>query len=181
LPPALAERTVAFVQRRVQLQAETRDRLDEIGVQLRSVGARMGYQLDGETIKTQIVPSRRVDAMPEEARARLTELRTRVAGVEQDYRAKIEALVGELNQLRREAGDIIGHTAPEKIDATLNDAIRYMAERENEEGYRDYRVAVFEPGLSPEQRRLVFDGAMAKLSLPMLRGEYQPTRRSATW
>jgi hypothetical protein len=181
LPPALTEKTIAFVQRRLQLQSETRDRLDEIGLQLRAVGARMGYQFDGETIKTQIVPSRRAEAMSNESRARLTELRARVTALENDYRTRAEVLLGELNILRREAGETTGHTVPDKIDAKLNEAIRYMAERENEDGYRDYRTAVFEPGLSPEQRRLVFDGAMAKLSLPLPRGEFQPTRRAATW
>jgi hypothetical protein len=33
--------------------------------------------------------------------------------------------------------------------------------------YYEYRIAVFEPGLSPEQRRLLFDGAVEKLALPL--------------
>lgn len=181
LPPALTERTVALVQKRLLLQGETRDRLDEVGAQLRSVGARLGYQFDGETIKTQVVPGRRTDALPEEVRTRLADLRARVSTIENDYRTRAEAVLAELNLLRRETGEAIGRTAPEQIDARLNDAIRYVAERDNQEGYRDYRLAVFEPGLSPEQRRLVFDGAMEKLSLPLPRGEYQPTRRAATW
>ena len=41
--------------------------------------------------------------------------------------------------------------------------------------YRDYQTAVFQPGLSPEQRRLLFDGALQKLALPLPDG--QPPRQ----
>ena len=40
--------------------------------------------------------------------------------------------------------------------------------------YRNYQIAVFEPGLSPEQRRLLFDLALEKLSLPLPAGEIPP-------
>ena len=40
--------------------------------------------------------------------------------------------------------------------------------------YSDYQVAVFEPGLSPEQRRLLFDLAVEKLALPLPAGEILP-------
>ena len=33
--------------------------------------------------------------------------------------------------------------------------------------YRDYQTAVLQPGLSPEQRRLLFEGALEKLALPL--------------
>ena len=31
--------------------------------------------------------------------------------------------------------------------------------------YRDYQIAVLQPGLSPEQRRLLFDAALEKIAL----------------
>jgi len=40
--------------------------------------------------------------------------------------------------------------------------------------YRYYQVAVFEPGLSPEQRRLLFDFAVEKLAPPLPAGEILP-------
>ena len=48
---------------------------------------------------------------------------------------------------------------------------------ETKDYYRNYRVAVFQPGLSPEQRRLFFDGVIEELRLPLPPGEPQPTRR----
>jgi len=40
--------------------------------------------------------------------------------------------------------------------------------------YGEYQVAVFQSGLSPEQRRLLFDVAIEKLALPLPGGEYLP-------
>ena len=69
----------------------------------------------------------------------------------------------------------------QQVGEALDGVIRYNARQENAEGYRDYRAAVFEPGLSPEQRRLLLGGALRKLELPLLGGELQPTRRPASW
>ena len=40
--------------------------------------------------------------------------------------------------------------------------------------YYEYRIAVFEPGLSPEQRRLLFANAVERLALPPPSGASQP-------
>ena len=40
--------------------------------------------------------------------------------------------------------------------------------------YYEYRIAVFEPGLSPEQRRLLYASAVEKLVLPLPGGAPQP-------
>jgi hypothetical protein len=37
--------------------------------------------------------------------------------------------------------------------------------------YRDYQTAVLQPGLSPEERRLLFESAVEKLALPLPAGE----------
>ena len=180
LPPALTERTLAFVQHRLQVQAETREKLDVIGLQLRAIGVRLGYQFDAETIKTQVVPMRR-SALGEAEQKRLAELSARLAALEAEYRSRAEGILARLEELRRDTAAAVGPVAPERIDSLLNDALRYATLQDNEAGYHDYRLAVFEPGLSPEQRRLLFNGAMEKLDLPLPRGEPQPTRRSATW
>jgi hypothetical protein len=40
--------------------------------------------------------------------------------------------------------------------------------------YRDYETAVLEPGLSPEQRRLLFSAALVQLDLPLPPGSRDP-------
>ena len=46
--------------------------------------------------------------------------------------------------------------------------------QETWQNYGEYQTAVFQPGLSPEQRRLLFDAAIEKLSLPLPGGERIP-------
>jgi hypothetical protein len=41
--------------------------------------------------------------------------------------------------------------------------------------YRGYRMAMLMPGLSPEQRRLLFGAALVGLAQPLPHGEYLPT------
>jgi hypothetical protein len=40
-----------------------------------------------------------------------------------------------------------------------------MQQHEIWRNYRDYQIAVLQPGLSPEQRRLLFDAALEKIAL----------------
>jgi len=52
--------------------------------------------------------------------------------------------------------------------AQFSDSLKKLQSYWND---RDYRNAMLQPGLSPEQRRLLFDGALQKLALPLPRGE----------
>ena len=49
------------------------------------------------------------------------------------------------------------------VDQLAGDFARAYAARENRDRYRDYAHAVLEPGLSPAQRRLFFNSAVAEL------------------
>ena len=64
-----------------------------------------------------------------------------------------------------------GDPDPEDVFA---DALDEAAAEENSEAYRDYRSAVFEPGMSIEQRRLLFGHALMELKLPLPPGDMQP-------
>jgi hypothetical protein len=57
------------------------------------------------------------------------------------------------------------------IDNLLEEFENSRQRQELWEKYRDYQVAVLMPGLSPEQRRLLFDAAVEKLALPLPAGE----------
>ena len=58
--------------------------------------------------------------------------------------------------------------SPDAMVARFSDSLKKL---EYYWDYRDYRNAVLQPGLSPEQRRLLFDGALQKLALPLPKGE----------
>jgi hypothetical protein len=61
---------------------------------------------------------------------------------------------------------------------SINDLLKeFETAREKQEiwdKYRDYQTAVLMPGLSPEQRRLLFEAGVEKLSLPLPGGEIVP-------
>jgi hypothetical protein len=59
-------------------------------------------------------------------------------------------------------------------------ADEFIRARRRAEGLYLYDAAVFEPGLSPEQRRLLFAGALARLRLPLPEGQPQPKRLPRT-
>lgn len=65
--------------------------------------------------------------------------------------------------------------APGKsLESILQDLIVASGEKDARPLYEDYATAVYQPGLSPEQRRLLFDAAVQKLALPLPGGEWQP-------
>ena len=60
------------------------------------------------------------------------------------------------------------------INDLLKDFETARQKQEIREKYRDYQSAVLLPGLSPEQRRLLFDAAVEQLALPLPTGEKVP-------
>jgi hypothetical protein len=62
-------------------------------------------------------------------------------------------------------------------ERALNTLNRHVDTLEKPAAYAEYRAAMFEPGLSPAQRRLLFGQAFRSLGLPLPSGELQPTLR----
>jgi hypothetical protein len=72
-----------------------------------------------------------------------------------------------------------GGETDERADAeagrTVEAYLIAMEQRQRIEKYHDYEIAVLEPGLSPEQRRLLFASGVSSLDLPLPGGIPQPT------
>jgi hypothetical protein len=83
--------------------------------------------------------------------------------------------------IRQGIGESLNLSKPEDIDRVLIAAMRLANQRQAEDSFSEYRTAVFEPGLSPEQRRLLFDGVVERLDLPLPRGDPQAGMRAPTW
>jgi len=60
------------------------------------------------------------------------------------------------------------------LDLLLKNFADQFARQEASQRFRDYDTAVFEPGLSPEQRRLLFADALVQLDLPLPPGSRDP-------
>lgn len=75
-----------------------------------------------------------------------------------------EKIQGELAHLANPAG---GRSGEVSADVLLKKFATAIEERNTFRNYKDYQLAVLQPGLSSPQRRLLFDGALENLRLPL--------------
>ncbi|MSU73230.1 MAG: hypothetical protein EXS43_12985 [Opitutus sp.] len=184
LPVALASRIAGLLRDQATAQREATAKADAIQASTYdNVRIRIAYRFDEEGMKSVAVPMRtpRSPGASKEEDAILVKVRADLTAVSEDYGRRIAELFNEQDAIRREAGEFLKEIKREKIDAALISAARIAALKESEEAYTDYRTAVFEPGLSLEQRRLLFDAAIERLALPLPRGEIQITNRTERW
>ena len=183
LPPVLTERIAAVLQGRTTLTRETTAKMESIRDRHATAPLQISYGFESDGLKFIVVPRRYPGGgnPPKSVTDEVSVIQAEMAVVAEEYGRRFTELVNETDAIRDETSKILGSTNPRAIEVAMGTATRVVALRETEEGYRDYRTAVFEPGLSPEQRRLLFDGAIEKLDLPLSRGEMQPTRRAPSW
>ena len=82
-----------------------------------------------------------------------------------------EAIRNDLARLAGTGAVVVKGPYADVLSKNFSEAVQQLETWRN---YRYYQVAVFEPGLSPEQRRLLFDFAVEKLALPLPAGEILP-------
>lgn len=150
LPPDLAGRLLAYQQERGALQREARRDLRALRSQ---APAEVEVVAVGEPSQLSLKTTGRTSA------AALAPPRAAIEAFNRHYAERFGALDRELTLLR---GAIARHarlapTAPGKsVDDLMRDFAGAALRQTSGEAYRDYRAAVFQPGLSPEQRRLLF-------------------------
>ncbi|MSU24406.1 MAG: hypothetical protein EXS32_11355 [Opitutus sp.] len=182
LPPVLMARVSTLLQARTALQKETMAKIEELRAAYERAPIQLGYNFETDGLKYVVVPGRGARNRPPEELARIIEpVRAAMAAIAENYGRHFADMVNETESIRRETAGHLGSEKPPAIEAALAAATRYALRQESEEAFREYREAVFEPGLSSGQRRLLFDGAIEKLNLPLPRGEFQPTRRASGW
>lgn len=140
LPPALAARIDAYLREKAGLQRAARQQAQT--------------PAPGENKKSK-------PAAPDAARAAL-------AAFEEQNRARLAALATEARAIREELARVAATTTGDgakTVDTLLADFMNAFKQQQLQALYRDYRTAVLEPGLSPAQRQLLFDAALAALDL----------------
>jgi len=171
LAPELANRLAAYLEERARLPLRVLDVLQEVQAiaPLRQIGMQRSEQGQYEMF---IV-------LAPEANKKVTQQRIDAAleSFNHRHQARVETLAAEFEAIRREVGwlgnpdSTAGSRAIERRIQEF--AAAYLQQRLHED-YRDYQTAVLEPGLSPEQRRLLYGGALEHLALPLPGGNYQP-------
>jgi hypothetical protein len=140
------------------------------------------YRFEGESLKFIVVPTRgargggKSSSLP-----RIEAVRAQISAVADEYGRRVADMLNERESIRLAIGETLRLSKPEEIDRALLTALRLANQKYAESSFSEYRIAVIEPGLSPEQRRLLFDGVVERLELPLPRGDLQAGARAATW
>ncbi len=112
------------------------------------------------------------------AEIRASNLRVSVEQFDRLQTELIAALRTEESAIRESLATYIRGRRPSGDTKTVNDLLRdFEAAREREERrerYADYRAATFAPGLSRDERRILFDAALENLGLPLPTGLPEP-------
>jgi hypothetical protein len=144
VPAGLQERIATYRSEKLALQKALLARVEEV----KKGGASPGSAALSETIQ------KAIDAFNAQNADRYAALAKMSDSIRTDL-SKLEA-----------AG--AAPVSPDAMIAQFRDSLKKL---DNYWDYRDYRNAVLQPGLSPEQRRLLFNGALQKLALPLPKGE----------
>ncbi|HVT94051.1 MAG TPA: hypothetical protein VHD76_14500 [Bryobacteraceae bacterium] len=107
--------------------------------------------------------------------AKLKPVREMVARYNQENAVRIAAMEKDKAAIQEQLAQFVGAHDPgeDGVDAEkavkdlMDDAYNTIERREEWTRYRDYRAAVLEPGLSPEQRRLLYSAGLEALELPL--------------
>jgi hypothetical protein len=88
---------------------------------------------------------------------------------ENQNRERLAALSREAAKIREEVAAFTtgraGEISSKSVDVLLAEFMRAFKYQQMQNQYRDYRAAVLTPGLSPGQRQLLYDAALASLDL----------------
>ena len=184
LTPALQARLNALLQDIGGAQRRAVERIESILAETRDLPMQASYRFEAEGLRFVVIPSRAArggGAIPPATLDKIVAARERISQAGSDYDQRLATLLAERDAIRLEAAKILGTRESARLDQAIGTAVRVANARETEAAYVEYRQALFEPGLSPEQRRLLFDGAIERLELPLPRGELQPVTRAPTW
>ncbi len=174
LPAELTERIAANLRDAQDLRRAVLDRLAALRIEfpeLRIEFIRMGGRFSIEIVADHRNP-RGHQARSEACKALLLQFK---AG----QSLRFNALTREKEQIQTDlkaasVAQLKAPASPADIDRLKRNFYARFSQLEQWQLYRDYDTAVFEPGLSPQQRRLLFAAATVQLDLPLPGGSTQP-------
>lgn len=184
LPPGLSGRVATLVRDLAEAERVATVKVERLIKKRTDPPVQVRYRFEPDGLRFVVVPavSRRQQQKTAAGTGdEVAELRERLNEVADEYGRRLADLTNALDEIRREAGTLLGTNDASRITRAITATSRLAALQETQEAQRDYRVAVFEPGLSPEQRRLLFDAAIEDMGLPLPRPEMQPIERDPAW
>ena len=151
LPADLTRRVGDFYARKVEVQRELLKRLRSLRGEFPSARFDIARQGDGLAIVQ--------TAAGTKGAASLTEFNASLAGRYTAFASESEILRRDIQRYTEASPNRVART----VDQLAADFAKAYAAQENWNRYRDYYRAVLAPGLSPAQRRLLFQSATMEL------------------
>ncbi len=171
LPPELTARIAAYRVHKVELLRKLRSMLAEPTPPASQGDASQG-QPSGDPVAGALAWMHDGSSRTE---VQSTELRVTVGEFDRMQNELIGALGKEENSIREALADYARSTNGPADRRSINDLLKdFENARQQQEiwdKYRDYQTAVLMPGLSPGQRRLLFEAGVEQLDLPLPAGE----------
>lgn len=161
LPAAFAARIVAFLDEKGAIKTDVIDKIERIKTDfdiqrvysVRNPGG-------GSDVRMVVRANAQSDEKMKALRATLQSFNHEIALRQSELRKKEDAI-------RREFATIAPPAEGRPLEDLLDDYADILQQREDWGLYTDYQNAMLLPGLSPEQRRLLFDAGIEKLGLPL--------------
>lgn len=157
----LVRRISSYLKRKEDLQRAMLARLQEIRTTLPT--DRVEFERKDGALLLVVVPNRSASSTIKRKRE---EIVRGLPAFNEQHAATYRDLNRERAALREEVSRLTTATAKrtsQSVDELLTEFSRSFEKQENWNLYRDYYTAVLEPGLSPEQRRLLYDAAIEEL------------------
>lgn len=183
LSASLIGRLDTLSRKRLAQQRGTIDRVSELlaRVRQRNLPVLVQYRFEKDGLHFTINPARsgsRLGSSPVNPEVATEAVRTEATVIAEEYGRTLAELVNEGDAIRRDIATALGTDDPRRIEASVSQVLRSLDQREQASAYHLYRTAVLGRGLSPAQRRLLFDLAVERLNLPLPAGDLQPAQRN---
>jgi hypothetical protein len=173
-PPELAKRISAYQKEKIAVQKLVQSKLEEIRANLVPDAASLTRKTGEDSNRPAFRLESGTKRYPEET---MTLIRSAITDLNRQNAQRFAALAKEKDAIRDEVAHYAAAhpdpTGEKSVRSLLHDFFAALHDEETWQPYKDYQTAVYQPGLSPEQRRLLFEIALEKLSLPLPDGEFQ--------
>lgn len=174
LPDELNNRISTYMREKQELQRTLVDKLAATKAEFPT--HRVEYSRQGEGYGVEIVTSRRASRSEI---AKVDAIKAQLAIFNADQSRRFSTLTQQKNKIQTDLNRAVkAKLKPTDnnvdMDLLLRNFASQFAQQETWQRYRDYDTAVLEPGLSPEQRRLLYADALVQLDLPLPRGSKSP-------
>ncbi|ATC64651.1 hypothetical protein CMV30_12165 [Nibricoccus aquaticus] len=173
-PAALSTRITAYQTEKTALQKILQASLDEVrkanGVDSFKLVKKDAPSVGPATFRFEVPKSENSDAV-------IAAARKAIETFNRDHEKRLADLGKEREAIRVEVARFATDSkaaSGKSVETLLADFYAHLQQGERWQHYRYYQIATLQQGLSPQQRRLLFEVALERLNLSLPAGEYPP-------